>query len=148
MKPEQIRPIVIRVLRDGDRVFVAEYHDPSRGETFYRPLGGAIEFGERSPECIVREIGEEVDAEIQDLHYLGVIENIFTDGGKPCHEIVLVYEARFRDPQFYQVSSVECQVEEFVAVWKPIDEFQTGKAQVYPVGLLELLDKPNKRSKP
>jgi 8-oxo-dGTP pyrophosphatase MutT (NUDIX family) len=148
MKLQQIRPIVICVLRDGDRMLVAEYRDPLREEPYYRPLGGGIEFGERSQECIVREIREEIGAEIQDLQYLGVIEDIYTDGGKPHHQIVFVYEARLPDPQLYQVPAVESQVEEFVvALWKPLDEFRTGKAQVYPLGLLEFLDKPNQRSK-
>jgi 8-oxo-dGTP pyrophosphatase MutT (NUDIX family) len=130
-------------------MLVAEYRDPWREGPYYRPLGGGIEFGERSQECIVREIREEIGAEIQDLQYLGVIENIYTEGGKPQHQIVLVYEARLPDLKLYQVSAVESQVEEFsVALWKPMDEFRTGKAQLYPLGLLELLDKPHQRSKP
>jgi ADP-ribose pyrophosphatase YjhB (NUDIX family) len=149
MNLQQIRPIVICVLRDGDRMLVAEYHDPWHEGPYYRPLGGGIEFGERIQDCIVREVREEIGAEIRDLQYLGVIENIYREGGRPAHQLVFVYEARFPDPQLYQVSVVESQVEEFlVALWKPIEEFRTGKAQIYPLGLLELLDKPNQRSKP
>jgi len=70
MKPGQIRPIVVSVFRDGDRIFLAQYHDPSSGERFYRPLGGAIAFGEHSRECIVREIREEMGTEITDLNYV------------------------------------------------------------------------------
>jgi NADH pyrophosphatase NudC (nudix superfamily) len=68
---------VISVFRDEDRLFLAQYHDPSSGERFYRPLGGAIAFGEHSRECIVREIREEMRTEITDLDHVGVIENIF-----------------------------------------------------------------------
>jgi ADP-ribose pyrophosphatase YjhB (NUDIX family) len=143
MKPGQIRPIVISVFRDEDRLFLAEYHDPSSGERFYRPLGGAIAFGEHSRECIVREIREEMRTEITDLDYVGVIENIFIFDGKPGHEIVLVYEATFVDSRLYEVESVRCRDNggEFVAVWKPIAQFQAGKAPLYPEGLLDLLDK-------
>jgi 8-oxo-dGTP pyrophosphatase MutT (NUDIX family) len=143
MKPGQIRPIVISVFRDGDRLFLAEYHDPSSGEKLYRPLGGAIAFGEHSRECIVREIREEMGAEITGLTYVGVIENIFFFDGKPGHEIVLIYEAHFVDPRLYEVESVRCRENggEFVAVWKPIAEFRAGKAPLYPEGLLDLLDK-------
>jgi ADP-ribose pyrophosphatase YjhB (NUDIX family) len=142
MKPGQIRPIVIGVFRDEDRLFLAEYHDPSSGERFYRPLGGAIAFGEHSRECIVREIREEMRTEITDLDYVGVIENIFIFDGKPGHEIVLVYEATFVDSRLYEVESVRCRDNggEFVAVWKPIAQFQAGKAPLYPEGLLDLLD--------
>ena len=143
MKPGQIRPIVISVFRDEDRLFLAEYHDPSSGERFYRPLGGAIAFGEHSRECIVREIREEMRTEITDLDYVGVIENIFIFDGKPGHEIVLVYEATFVDSRLYEVESVRCRDNggEFVAMWKPITEFRAGKAPLYPEGLLDLLDK-------
>jgi 8-oxo-dGTP pyrophosphatase MutT (NUDIX family) len=143
MKPGQIRPIVISVFRDGDRLFLAEYYDPSSGEKFYRPLGGGIAFGEHSRECIVREIREEMGAEITDLTYVGVIENIFFFDGKPGHEIVLVYEANFADSRLYEVESVRCRDNggEFVAVWKPIAEFRAGKAPLYPEGILGLLDK-------
>ena len=143
MIPGQIRPIVISVFRDGDRLFLAEYHDPSSGEKFYRPLGGAIAFGEHSRECIVREIREEMGSEITGLTYVGVIENIFFFDGKPGHEIVLVYEANFVDARLYEVESVRCRENggEFVAVWKPIAEFRAGKAPLYPEGLLDLLDK-------
>jgi 8-oxo-dGTP pyrophosphatase MutT (NUDIX family) len=143
MKPGQIRPIAICIFRDGDRLFLAEYYDPWKKEIFYRPLGGAVAFGEHSRECIVREIREEIGAEIKDLTYIDMIENIFIFDGKPGHEIVLVYEANFVDSRLYKVESVRCKDNgcEFVAVWKPTSEFRAGKAPLYPEGLLNLLDK-------
>jgi ADP-ribose pyrophosphatase YjhB (NUDIX family) len=147
MKPGEIRPITVCIFRDGDRIFVAEYHDPSLGEVFYRPLGGAIAFGEHSRDCIVREMREEMEVEIVDLAYVGTIENIFTYDGQPGHEIVLVYEASFADPRLYEVEAVRCRDDggEFVGVWKPIDEFRSGKAPLYPEGLLDLLDEARER---
>lgn len=143
VKPGEIRPIAICVLRDDDRMLVAECYDPSTGDMFYRPLGGAIEFGEQGGECIIREVREEMGAEIKDLTYIGTIENIFTFDGKPGHEIVLVYEASLVDPDLYEVESVSCRDDdgEFVALWKSIEEFKMGKAILYPEGLLDLLDK-------
>lgn len=41
-----IRPIALAIPRRGDDLLVFEYHDRSKGETFCRPLGGGIEFGE------------------------------------------------------------------------------------------------------
>jgi NADH pyrophosphatase NudC (nudix superfamily) len=70
MKPKQIRPIVICVFRNEDKLFVTEGYDYYKNEIFYRPLGGAVEFGERSQDSIVREIREEADADIEDLTYL------------------------------------------------------------------------------
>lgn len=142
MKPGQIRPIVICVFLDGDRIFVAEYHNPSTGKPFYRPLGGAIAFGEHSRACLAREIREELGAEVKDLTYLGMLENIFTYDGQPNHEIVLVYRANLADPRLYQVEAVHCREDngsEFITRWKPLAEFRTGKAPLYPEGLLDLL---------
>lgn len=120
---------------------MAECHDPATGETFYRPLGGAIEFGEHSRECIVREVWEEMGAEIKDLTYVGMIENIFTFDDRPGHEIVLVYEGKFADPRLYEVKSLMCRDDdgEFIGLWKSLEEFRRGEAILYPEGLLDLL---------
>jgi 8-oxo-dGTP pyrophosphatase MutT (NUDIX family) len=143
MKPGEVRSIAICVIKDKDRIFAGKHYDPSKKETFYRPLGGAIEFREYGRECVVREIEEEAAREIKNLLYLGAIENIFVYDGKPGHEIVLVYQADFVDPDVYKVESIRCQDngEEFDAVWKSLSEFREGKAPLYPEGLLDLLDK-------
>jgi ADP-ribose pyrophosphatase YjhB (NUDIX family) len=143
MRPGEIRPIVICVFRDEDRLFVTEGYDSFKKETFFRPLGGAIEFGENSRESIIREIREEMEAEIKDLTYIGMIENIFTYDGQPGHEIVLVYEAKFVDSRLYNLESVRCKDngDWIVAMWKPMADFRTGKAILYPEGLLDLLNK-------
>jgi 8-oxo-dGTP pyrophosphatase MutT (NUDIX family) len=143
MKPGKIRPIAICVLRDDDKLLVGEHCDSVKKETFYRPLGGAIEFGERGPECVVREVREEMEAEIKELNYLETIENIFVCNGRPGHEIVLVYEAKLVDSHLYEVESVRCKEngDEFVAVWKPMQTFRAGEAPLYPEGLLDLLDR-------
>lgn len=145
MDPGKIRPIAISVFRNEDKIFVAEYYDPSRKLKFYRPLGGAIRFGERSRDCIIREIWEEMGAEIKDITYIGMIENIFTFDNKLGHEIVLVYEAAFVDSHLYEVESITCQDDDgvFVAVWKSPAEIRAEKAPLYPEGLLDLLDKKN-----
>jgi ADP-ribose pyrophosphatase YjhB (NUDIX family) len=48
-----------------------------------------IKFGQRSKDCIVREIREELQAEVKDLRHVGTIENIFEYEGELGHEIVL-----------------------------------------------------------
>ncbi len=53
MSEETIHPIAICICRDGDRILVAEYRE--KGRLYYRPLGGAIEFGERGAEAVRRE---------------------------------------------------------------------------------------------
>lgn len=41
-----IRPIAVAVPRRGEDLLVFEYHDSTKDETFHRPLGGGIDFGE------------------------------------------------------------------------------------------------------
>jgi len=143
----QIRPIAICVFWKGGNILVAEGYDSWKREKFYRPLGGSIEFGEYSRDCIIREIREELGSEINGLTYIGTIENLFVFNGKVGHEIVLVYEASFVDRHMYDAEAIEGRETDgttFVARWKPVVEFREGKARLVPEGLLNLLDKIKK----
>ena len=61
------------------------------GSTTYLP-GGHIEFGETGRQALVREVKEELGLDAQTGKFLGVVENAFTQHGKPHAEINLVYE--------------------------------------------------------
>lgn len=139
----QIRPIAICVFSKDDRILVFEGYDPSRKKTFYRPLGGGIEFGEHSEVTIRRELMEEINAEVGELRYLGTLENIFTFDGAIGHEIVQVYDGALKESGLYEQAVIvghEADVEEsFKAMWKSLHEFGEGKSILYPDGLLELL---------
>lgn len=143
MPSRTIRPLVIAVFRQGDRILAAEGYDPLKDETFFRPLGGEIEFGELSRDALIREIREEIGAEITDLRHLGTLENMFTFNGVPGHEIVLVYDAAFVDRALYEQAAIpgreDALDEDFLAVWKRLDEFGPGHPPLYPDGLLDLL---------
>ena len=144
MKKKRIRPLAICVFRHHDRILVAEGYDSVKGETFFRPLGGGIEFGENSKETICRELMEEINVEVEktSLKYLGVVENIFHFNGIPGHEIVLIYDGALREPGLYKQDVIvgkEANGEDIPAVWKDLDEFGVGKSILYPTGLLEML---------
>ena len=144
-KKKRIRPLAICVFRKDNRILVAEGYDSVKEEYFYRPLGGAIEFGETSADTVCRELMEEINAEVdkESLKFLGAVENIFYFNGDPGHEIVLIYDGAFKEPQLYQqavIIGTEVEINEaFQAIWKNIDEFGAGKSILYPTGLLELL---------
>ena len=139
----QIRPLAICLFSHKDKILVSEEHDPSKGETFYRPLGGGIEFGEHSTETIHRELMEEIGAKVKDLVYLGTLENIFVFNGIPGHEIVQVYDGALVESGLYEqavISGHEADVNlPMRVIWKSLDEFGPGKSILYPEGLLELL---------
>jgi 8-oxo-dGTP pyrophosphatase MutT (NUDIX family) len=137
-----IRPIAICVIRRDDRLLVLEGHDPVKGETFYRPLGGGIDFVERGHDAIARELREELGAEISNVRYLGLVENIYIYEGQPKNELVLVYEADLVDESFYAPEPRVAHEEDgtpFPVFWQPIADFATGALILYPDGLLSLI---------
>ena len=143
MTQNRIRPIAICVVRHQSRILVFEGYDSVKNEVFYRPLGGSIEFGEHSLNAVKREIKEELGAEICNISFLGSLEIIFEYNGKPRHEFVQVYEADFVEPEFYNRKSLEAFEDdgsELKVFWKEIEFFKQGKAPLYPIGLLELLE--------
>lgn len=142
MKPNIIRPIAICVFHHDGRILAAEGREPSTGRLFYRPLGGAIEFGEHSADTIARELAEELGAAVTDLHYLGTLENIFTYGGETGHEIIMVYDGAFVDSSLYERSleGAEDDGEPFRAVWVSLADCKDPAAPpLYPTGLIDLL---------
>ena len=105
-----IRPVAICIFRRAHEILVVEAFDPVKAETFYRPLGGGIEFGETSAAAVEREVREEVSADVTDLRYVGTLENLFVHNGQPGHEIVQVHEGRFANSALYaaiELSGVE-----------------------------------------
>jgi len=142
MKPGKIRALAIGIFRRDDQILVFEGHDPIKNENFYRPLGGSVDFGEYGHQTLAREMREELDVEVTDLHYLGLCENIFTYAGQMGHEIVLIYEGNIADKSIYEQEQIvghEDDGSPIHVVWKSLDFFQRGSAPLYPDGLLSLL---------
>jgi len=142
MIPGVIRTIVIGIFRRGDQLLVCEGFDKVKENYYYRPPGGSIKFGERAEEALKREIQEELGAEIDIWLYRGSLENIFVCDGIKGHEIVLIYEAKFRDPVFYQrdeMSAVEDNSEVFKVVWKRNNDFDDDHRLV-PEGIERYLN--------
>lgn len=140
MKATTIRPIAIGLFIHNGCILVGDGYDPTKNQTFYRPLGGAIEFGEYGEAALRREIQEEIAAEITDIRYLGMVENLFTFDGVPGHEIVLVYDATFADPQRYEQRSFVGDEGgmPFTAQWLPPSAFNKV-TPIYPEGILAFL---------
>jgi len=143
MKENRIRSIAICLFRNGDRILALEGFDSVKQSHFYRPLGGGIEFGEHSRDAIAREIKEELNADIRDARLLGAIENIFTNEGRPKHEIVFVYDAKFTDETFYERETLigyEEGDDFFTAKWIPLEEIRRNSVWLVPEELIELIN--------
>ena len=146
MKRNTIRPKAVCVCRRGDAILVNAAYDSVKNETFYGPLGGGVEFGERAEEAVRREMREEIGVELADVRLLGVLENIFVYEGHPGHEIVFVFEAGLRDTTLYDREELVGDEEgmRFVARWVPLERFANGGPPLYPDGLYELLTSPSR----
>lgn len=135
-----VRVKAVCLFVNGDRLLAIDGYDPTKQERFWVPVGGRVEFGEESSTAIVREVREELSAEITELKLLGVLENVFTFDGSTGHEIVFVYDARFIDSSIYDrdgVVGLEGE-SEFTAYW--IDPHApTNGRPLYPDGLTGLL---------
>lgn len=77
-KFKQIRPIVLGLVTKDNKILVSEGYDKTTNQTFYRCLGGGIEFQEKSNEALKREFLEEIGKDIIVKDFLGISENIFT----------------------------------------------------------------------
>lgn len=140
-KKPRIRPIAICLFRQGDRILVHEGDDPVKGIRFARSLGGGIDFGEHSKDAVVREIREELGADVTDVELLGVIESAYIYLGEPGHEIVFVYDGRFVDESLYEqdVLIVTEGERQFEARWRSLDELRGNPLVLVPEGLWDLL---------
>ncbi|MEM6437394.1 MAG: NUDIX hydrolase [Cyanobacteria bacterium P01_D01_bin.115] len=140
-KKPRIRAIAICLMRRGDRILVQEGRDKVTGERLARPLGGGIDFTEHSRTAIIREIREELGADIVDVKQLGIVESIYVYEGEPGHQIVFVYDGRFVDEHLYEKSTLVVTEGKrtFKARWRSLEELRQGLPTLVPKGLWELL---------
>ena len=63
-KFKEIRPIVLGLAIQDNKLLVNEGFDNVKNQTFYRCLGGGIEFLEKSTDALKREFLEEINTNI------------------------------------------------------------------------------------
>jgi ADP-ribose pyrophosphatase YjhB (NUDIX family) len=141
VETRRIRPIAIGIIWRDRELLVQHGMDLDSGARFFRPPGGAIEFGERAADALRREFLEELQAQLTGVELLTVLENPFTYKGEAFHEIVFVFEARFVDARLYQQAEHTIQETnvQAKASWKALDDLGQDDAPLYPTGLIEVL---------
>ena len=138
-KFKEIRPIVLGIAKNNNRILVSEGYDKVKNKAFYRCLGGGIEFQETSQEALKREFKEELSIDITVEEFCGISENIFTFQGKKGHEIVFFYNIKIKDEDYKEIYPKIDDDGEDVAIWVDIDEFKSHKKILYPEEILKYL---------
>lgn len=139
---KRIRPIALGLIEHEGHVFVSKGRDRLTQTTFYRFLGGGIDFGETSQAALEREFVEEIQAKLTDVEYLTCLDNIFTLNGKPKHELIQLFRARFVDPAFYQLEETFDLIEGDrleAAFWLSTTQILSGECQLVPENCLKYL---------
>ena len=137
-KFKEIRPIVLGLAIRNGKVLVSEGYDKVKNQTFYRCLGGGIEFLEKSDVALKREFMEEIGANVSVKDLLGVFENIFTFNGKQAHELVFVYSVVLNDYDFKDEYSI-LDLPGHFAKWIDVNVFKRNEDILYPTEVVELL---------
>ncbi len=126
-------------IEDGHSLFVVRNHDVVKGDDYYRPIGGSVNFGERTTDALVREVSEELDTSISITGDPMIVENIFVCDGVTGHEIDYLYPARFNDPAFYTRKIYPLREDSgtfFDAMWVEIEACLKGIYRLVPEELM------------
>ena len=139
-KFKEIRPIVLGMVKKDNKILVSKGYDKIKDKTFYRSIGGGIEFLENSKDALKREFKEELNIEISVGDFLGISENIFTYNGKNAHELILFYDVEIKDEDYrerYHIIDDNCETD---AVWIDIEKFKNKELKIYPEQVFKYLD--------
>lgn len=140
VRDQRLRVIAIAMVVHHDHVLLAEGHDSVKDETFYRALGGEVEFGETASDAVIREFQEETGLTLERIDPLGVVENLFMLEGQPGHEVVFEFVARLPEGSpADDLATIEADEGgfKFLAKWLPLAEVLGGTYRVYPDAITE-----------
>lgn len=138
-KFKEIRPVVLGIARNGNKILVSEGHDKVKNQVFYRCLGGGIEFLEKSDVALKREYKEELGIDIAVGEFLGIAENIFNFQGNDAHELVLFYNIKLKDEDIKERYRILDEEDDGDTYWIDIDEFKNKEKILYPEQILKYL---------
>ncbi len=119
----------------NSQILVYKVVDKVSNKSFYRSIGGHVEFGEDSAQTLRREFKEEINRDILITKKLGIYENIFSYKGEKSHEYVSLYMVEFEDQSVYDMKEIvgnEGPFRQFIASWIPINKFLNNEEIIFP----------------
>ena len=137
-----IQCVSIGLISNKSDLLVYQVTDQVSNNSFFRLIGGHIEFGESAVEALKREFKEEIDQEIININSLGVFENIFFYKGKEQHEFVSLFSCDFSNKEMYKKKEIigyEGPSRTFNARWIDINQFKNNHKILYPDQILKYI---------
>lgn len=138
----KIQSVSHGIVTHKSKVLVYRVEDKLTKKSFFRLIGGHIEFGESASDALVREFKEEINENIQIVRNLSIFENIFFYNGKKQHEFVALFEIKFLNKDLYNKQLIigsEGPHRTYNARWVPINDFKNNSKILYPPEILEYL---------
>lgn len=136
----KIRVKSLAWITDLQALFVVKMFDRVKGDFYYRPVGGTVEFGETALETLHRELKEELNTTVAVTGSPLILENIFVCDGVKGHEIDYLFPCKFNDPVFYErkrYALLEADGTTWDALWIPIADCLTGTYRLVPEVFVE-----------
>lgn len=121
---------VAALIRNENKILVEKNNQVD----YYGLVGGRCKLGEDSISALKREILEETGEETEYIRSVGMIENFFISRytHTPYHEILIIHELKFKNPQVYEQDGIINQEEKENAkfYWKEQHELNKCKPEI------------------
>jgi ADP-ribose pyrophosphatase YjhB (NUDIX family) len=138
-----IRFVALGAVHRGEELLVQEDEEPGEG-TYYRLLGGGVEFGEHSREAVVREFAEELGVTLRDPTHVGTFERVFTYDDERGHEVWRVYDGDIAEEWPYERDVIRFHEpetgEDHLARWVSREALRAEGTTFYAPAVLDALD--------
>jgi len=124
---------VMCLIEHNKKILVNKGYDAVKKQTFYRLVGGKVEFGEKMEETIKREIKEELNSGVKSIKFIDAKEEIFTYEGEVGHEANFLFKVVLDNKELTKKELIpNPDSEEFPAVWVSIADVLKKKVILYP----------------
>ena len=131
---------VSAIFRNGNKILL---HHGLKSDHYTLP-GGRVKDGETTNQSLIREMKEEMGYDIILIRPVSFMENMFNFDDKDYHELLVTYEAQFRDEEAYKrekIVGIE-ERENLEFIWKDISELD--KLAFVPHILIDIIKKNSK----
>ncbi len=99
--------VAAAIIEKDDKILIAQRKSDSKLEpNMWEFAGGKVEFGEDPKHCLVREIKEELDLDIEIKKLFGVYSHVYEKDDTRYHVILITYICKYISGQ---KKNIECQ---------------------------------------